>query len=341
MPLLQSSLISSFSLNGNTEVSEAWPSSIRFVEIYAFMQSDALTLFGPASEGTALSVMSSAFDNSAEIDRVSQKVTSMYAGKQIVAFATYLPEILSHRWNPIGYMAAQRALEFVIRVAQRLHKYGHPVKVVELVGGSKIDGVWAGQEVGRKVYIANRITDVEAITRLLERLEGIAAIACQEPRISLGLELEPGPLFTVNAGNIKLLCDLIDQGSAAIRGSLGLNLDIPHWDFLGNLGVEWLRAPANANVLQRIVHAHICDHTVGHFGDSALYTFHHVDRFQEWVNLLVSIADVDRDTTVPAFSGFISLELECCKFCESLEVAAKHLINLVGKANRDAGKVTE
>jgi hypothetical protein len=112
---------------------------------------------------------------------------------------------------------------------------------------------------------------------------------------------------------------------------------IGHWDFLSGIAPEWLLEEKNTSILNRIVHAHISDHHVGHFSDLSVSTIpRHDYRFSRWLEVLQTIMKNSRTNEFPEFSGFVSCEMEACKTSTILKTCFNNVDNLV---KQSAGNV--
>ena len=117
--------------------------------------------------------------------------------------------------------------------------------------------------------------------------------------------------------------------TSSVPGVIGINLDIPHWAFLGQRDSESPQREKikvediDNNVLRRIVHAHISDHGRGHFCDDVIFSINQREAFTPWIRLLTkrkvldSAADLPQD--FPRYSGYVSNELEACKSREMIK----------------------
>lgn len=334
--MLQASLINSFCVTDIRGAAKRyWPENIKYVEVYAFMQSDLMHFLGhfpgivaKCLQRNAVNTMARCCGDTDVVLRAAEKMHATFSGKQIVAFATFFPEIMAHRNNEKAALDACKSLEFLMAVARQLQAMGHPIKTIEIVGGSRVDGVWRGRRRDNhksEIYMVNQLSLKEAIVRLLSRLTKLAIVAAKEPKIDLALELEPGPLFVINSKtSLEILIEhLAMRKNAAIAEVLGLNLDIPHWAFLSDVSLDWVENPANG-IRNRIIHAHISDHAKGHFSDNAIFSHNKADKFLPWIRLLRNVQAEN-----PRFSGFVSCELEACRQEAVLNDSVKNLIELL------------
>lgn len=326
---LTSSVISSFTIRGFRDAATRCRIlGVRSVDLYAFMQADLIEFFpsdllyeATGALRNAVQVMSAALDRGLAYD-VATRIHAACDGLEIVAVATFAPEIVSCRMGSES-PNARRALLFLVQLIRELRGFGHLAHALEFVGGCCVDGVWLGGSPvaleSDTTYILNRASRRVAMSRLFSELEPIAqACASDVSPVFLALELEPGPLFIVNDGESLLtFCQMAnDHESAAVRQTLGVNLDIPHWGFLTDISPEWLNLRSNRPILDRVIHAHISDHSKGHFCDAVLGSHHSRSAFEPWLQLLAT--QVPTNGVGPRFSGYVALELECCRTAQQL-----------------------
>lgn len=245
--------------------------------------------------------------NEGRKDKIAQSIAQQMRGREgkIVALASYIPEIVSHRISQREKAVA--ALLFLIGLASRLRS----PKVIEFVGGSRIDGIWQGvasesSPNDRSVHVATVLSDEVAFFNLMESLDKVVDQA-RKQNIRLALELEPGPLFVVrDLKTVRSFCEHL--ANPRFDGIVGLNLDIAHWHLAGITPDE-----IDDDIGKRIFHAHISDHSIGHFGDVSVGVNNGIP-FQKWIDVLKRVA-----VKHTAFSGYVSVELEACKHAEMLE----------------------
>jgi sugar phosphate isomerase/epimerase len=200
--------------------------------------------------------------------KASERISKIFQGTgiDIVAIASFLPEISCE--GELGEKA-ECAIHFLIELSKYLKQRGHPVKAIELVGGSLISGIWEALEDSeghdKKTYVANRTDSGAAVKRLCDRLERLGHEAEAVP-VALALELEPGPLYCFG-GPVALsrFCS-----NRQLSGPVGLNLDVAHWAFLSKIDP----AELTPQDILRIRHAHISDSSNGHFSDTLPNTCH-------------------------------------------------------------------
>ncbi len=323
MPI-QLAFNTSFSVTCSKDDLSQIPSGCDFVEAYAFM-SQHLTRLVPGVSTHAVSAMATLFNENKAVE-LSTSLINDFPNKSIVAFATFMPEIISPDQARVN--EAVHALKLLVQMARFLkQELGHPIQVIELVGGSCIKELrktgYTTDHVSAK-YVAERFAEGELIERLLTNLEPVAEYsASNEAPVFLALELEPGPLLTLfgQPALTRISESIGNHRSASIQSVLGFNLDVPHWDFLSGIQPEWLLQPAQTMLRHRILHAHVSDHHTGHFCDCIPGTLNPEAKFIDWMNALKFVAEEERPPGWPQFSGFISCEMEACKDPRFLDAA--------------------
>lgn len=333
-PLLPA-LISSFTVLGAEQAKMLWPVQTKFVEVYACMQTDLETLFlnvtGNRRNMNAVSALADEFQASGSSLEFANNLRRIFEGREIVALATFIPEIMSPHKSM--RTKATNAIKFLIQVARHLRNETRPF-VIELVTGSRLHGVWRAETDDGPVFAVNRLNEEEAINLLLEGIESVARFAQNGDAIQLALEQEPGPLFTINnRSSLLALCEALNNPAYAhISKSVGINLDVPHWAFLSDVNLDWLQDSKQAEIIRnRIIHAHISDHGKGHFCDNAIAVVHGEEEFQKWIDFLGKLSLQPRPANCPAYSGFISCEMEACKDISFVQRSVRSLGVLLGR----------
>ena len=241
----------------------------------------------------------------------------------IAALSSYIPGLVS---NTALADQSQDALLFLVRLAGAIQERGHPCRILELVAGSLIDGVWPAKERNDgSVYVGNILDRDKAIEGLLVMLKPIAEEAAKR-KIVLALELEPGPNFILNDIKAldKLCRSLSNNENTVLSSNIGLNLDVAHWSLAGITlssllsGLKTQRSGSDVEVdfdgiVNRVVHSHFSDHGPGHFADVALGYIHDYNHFKRWYDFICNLATSRRPENWPSYSGFTSLELEAVK----------------------------
>jgi sugar phosphate isomerase/epimerase len=342
-PCVELSLINSFTLFGLQESLRFWPEKIENLELYAFMHEDLAAVLPPEivdkSEGIAVRALAGAYQQSLAAregtktvllnplkyvrDRIDTFLTihNQQPNRQkkplvIRAFSTFIPE-LREETN----LEAVHALSFLVELAAELRPSPREVFTIEVVCGSRIDstslryGTLPDQSPQDPCISADVKDPPETVLReFLSRLEPIVDTCKCVPGIQLALELEPGPLFVLNnKERLTQLCQLLDGDFQKFSPFIGLNLDVAHWAFLAGITPDWLNAPENAAVRNRIAHAHICDHSNGHFADNVFASINREEDFDGWLQILACLPHEQRPPDYPTFDGLISIEMEACK----------------------------
>jgi sugar phosphate isomerase/epimerase len=325
--LLKASLLSSFSPNF-TQISH-WPNDIEYVELYALMRPDLeLVVEDPITikvdnQLTALRAMADCRFHGSSANKIHQFLGKTRAGNQrkLVAISSFIAELSAPECYESDWKGAQNALMSIVKIALELRKLGHPVHVVELVAGSSIDGVTVAKpmESEQKSFLLKRRAKSVATMTLIERLQPIAELALSGDKpLYLALEMEPGPLFTIGSFDdiVKFAAALDNIAGTPAGRVVGFNLDIPHWAFLA--GTQAGQVMSQPSVFKRILHAHICDHGKGHYGDAELGLIHSKKDFDPWLDLLRQRSSQSESGALP-FSKFVTLEMECAKSIQSVE----------------------
>ena len=337
---LAPAIVSSCTMGTPDTVIKAIPDNARFIEYYACMHDDLDLFFSHLSRPrSALRVFAESAggddeEGEANAAAFSQALRREFRGRDIIALASFIPEIM-----PPGALSpkAVAALKFLVMTAAKL-KIADRSFVVEFVGGSRTrgltkrvrrikhgEGIWEDDRYRVGVLSSSELRS--SIQDLIKRLEPVA-VEAEERGILLALELEPGPFFLINSASaLDLFCQELNSGSAqSWKNAIGLNLDVAHWAFLSKhpmpdspkLDLSWLEK--REYVLNRIVHAHISDQSIGHLGDLHLTAVHQDADFAPWLELIARRAarKPDVDHGVLPFSGFISIEHEACKTPEQI-----------------------
>lgn len=349
-------------MSGPSHVLAVIPEKAKFIEYYACMHPDLQEFFPnsphPRSALRTLADQADSLDAHIKAAQFSADLIKRFPNRTIIGFATFLPEIML----PDELCSrSTSALRFLVMTAHEIlsendkSENAPPRFVLELVGGSRTQGLFYRN---RKVPTKNpKIPSMEvpeyhvgllraselqsSIRELVNRLKPVAqeAIKRGRGRILLGLQLEPGPFFLVNSAHaLDLLCQELDSDSSEPwKRIIGLNLDVGHWAFLtkhhppqnAQLTPDWLEQ--NPHVMNRIVHAHICDQSIGHLGDLHICARHSESEFTPWMELIERRASqkANLGQHILPFSGFIGIEHEACKspkqVAHSFETLAKWL----------------
>jgi sugar phosphate isomerase/epimerase len=357
--MLDISIITSIDVNGLDHALQSVPLKVKFCDLYGFMQNDLAWLDKNSLYTKVVQYMDSRKDDQGHIQGVAQEIRHKIAGcrpnddfqLRIAAFATFIPEISSE--DQTIRLKAQGSLIYLVRLARELANH-HPVRTIELVGGTLLRGLHdvggvaalseksaAGKAQPQPSncmvmaeleqdgeYVASIIDEETALRRLCESLLPVAKEAVKAAsKIQLGLELEPGPFYVLGSWNrIQRFCRLIDAEYPQLATVVGLNLDIPHWGILGHIRPETVEQ--DEQVFKKIIHSHLSDHAKGHFCDDPLHLLHSPQTFLPWIQLLMKRQKANGECILK-YSGFITLELEACKNVKMIERSVKELENLL------------
>jgi len=259
---------------------------------------------------TALERLQSVHWNTFALRSIARAVAESMPCK-IVALATFFPEISSSD-KCVRAMTA-RALKSICCVAGFLNRrHSHDIKVVEIVGGSLVDGIWPAvssrSAKAETAYVANLLDEQSGMDRVIEVLRMVAPFAI-ENGVKLAVELEPGPLYILrDEPTLLKFCQLVQSDSLLTR-CVGLNLDISHWHLAG---IKPDNLPAAIHT--RIIHCHANDTFKGHFIDFPPGETHGLNFLADWLRILRS--------------GYVTCELEGCPSSEWLNIADANLSRL-------------
>jgi hypothetical protein len=353
---LRPSLITSFTVMGVRDAMANWPRDHEGlgIELYGFMQKDAekylldpLGLRSPKGLGTrgftALELMAMAWRSQDRDDIVKSVADAVMADirdsgiqPNVVAVASFLPEISSRNDESRGM--ARDALVFLLELSACLNDvHSQRIRVVELVGGSRIAGAWPGIDTTRnapgeahKVFVANWERTETTQKRLMDELK-VVAVHADRLGLSLGLELEPSKLCVIR--DLQSYRDLLSihrgdsSGGAELGRRVGLNVDIGHFSCLAGISAAELRY--DEVLWPRILHGHISDHGAAHC-DLPIGTRHSNKYFKPFLHLL---AERGRHCLngqgMADFSGHVSVELEACRDNALVAACVKDLVKLL------------
>lgn len=335
---LRPAVISSFRTREVTEVRSRWPDDpLPGVDLYVFMQAEVNQWLAaheqpggpPNGPNYAVKAMAELADDQGAIDEWAGRVCESFPPKElpVVAVTSFVPEVTSPQRE--AYERACCAVRFLLGMATALKREGHKdLRTVELVAGSRIAGVWPAR--GER-YVATRLHADVARRRVLSILGRVMSPYEKTPRegrISVALELEPGPMYSLRDWQSLVdLCEEIDK-DPLLSQFVGVNLDIAHWRLARDITPEQVwDTPV---VRDRIVHAHIAGHhRCSHLGDLPLGDLNQPEDFRPWIDLLNRIATDWRDPMLPQFSGYVSLEMEAAKSRDLVTDSTKKLASLL------------
>jgi hypothetical protein len=348
-------LISSFEFRGRHAVQHFLPEKAKFIEYYACMHGDLSEYFGEEfrrhpSALHVLAGMGERVDADDQAEKFGEWLRDSFPHRHVIAIATFFPEITSP--DESLRKAALHAIQFLVKTARHLPRFAQRPFVIELVSGSMVESVAKRRD--QHIPEKDRLPDDQRLSfGMLPRssyrknVEGVlsdfAAVADEAlaADVLFAIELEPGPLFRVNsAETLETLCEAIALHPAeGVKRTMGVNLDIPHWAILSRpnpgetkrITSEWLRStPA---VLNRVVHAHISDHGIGHLSDLFLTCQSKEEFFRPWLEILRRRSFVTAKPPFKGlpFSGFISIEHEACKSARQLSTSFELLQKWLGQ----------
>lgn len=293
------------------------------LDIYSMMQSERMI----PSDQTAEQYLSSLSQNQDELIDLANQIIRLtrIRGIPVTGIATFFP-MLSFPCDHKLAIQSRNALIATSVIAETMSREFEIPIVVESVCGSRMQGLYpatrnsSGNSERRKVVVARIVGWKSAIQNVLSNCRILIEELShkQANNQTFALELEPGPLFTLNSlRSIQelLSCDSLDR-------RIGINLDIAHFR-MANISVQQVeRFP---ELLSRIKHSHISGHhRSAHFGDISLMALNDPSDFVPWLQLLDSIRKSQKD-----FSGVVSLELEAVKSKDDVESAIGELLDLL------------
>jgi sugar phosphate isomerase/epimerase len=257
---------------------------------------------------------------------------------EVCALASFIPELTS---NSTRSNVGRRAFANVLRFARILQKdFNHPVRVVELVAGSRIDRLWTGKnptKTDEDQYFVQLFEPGLACNQMVSSLKTILETClAQDPEFNLmlGLELEPGPYFTLDcAAALERFAQAL-AGDDVLAPRVGFNLDVSHFR-LARISPDWVRN--TSAIRQRVTHVHLSGtHPRGHLGDAGPLDVNVDADFEPWIRLIHEIASETRSQREPRFSGHVSLELEAARDEEAVKRAIEQMEKIFGDYRRSA-----
>lgn len=329
---LKISALTSCSALGLEEALPAIEGKAEFIELFAFADRDFQAL-GREKGQSAIDFMA---ENEGSFDLIKQTAKSLRklakgADTTIGAIATYLPELATAR--PELARKAVGALGFLSQLGDELR-----TSVIEIVAGSRIHGIWPGTLAGETrgsgpVFVANVMSRAHLGQAFLENLSAVVEEMDVASPVRFAIELEPGPLHLLNDWDALVWFALQLEGEEfgeKLGARVGFNLDIGHWAFLTGIRLDDLARTSELGSLvrRRILHAHVSDHRLGHFGDLPVGTAHDEREFAPWIDFLERIS---RETREPGmeFSGFVSAELEASRTSAELQESLADLSSVI------------
>jgi sugar phosphate isomerase/epimerase len=324
---LRPGLINSFGALNYAEAMKFWPPGATQAEIYCFLRKEWLTFCTTNPSSAHSGGVRGAVSTLMNTGRLGGKLRPSFVDRcalelhkalgttiKVGSFATFIPEISSH----IGVERddAIAALKFLVEVAACLRDvYGHnEMKFIEIVGGSRIQGVSYGWNNRlRGAAQAMIVPEVENVMKqLIKSLEQVVAHAAPR-KIWLALEMEPGPLHLLRG--LEEIERLLQEKSLAL--GVGVNLDLAHFCLLRGIQPDQLATSTR----ERILGAHISGHSKGHLGDLHVDALRQLKKgvFDTWLNYLAKLArDAKTDPKIK-YRGGINIEMESCRCHEEVQ----------------------
>lgn len=350
---LNPAIISSFAVQGFQAAFGQWPNGAA-IDLYAFMHND-VALSGDAAKYLK-SIAEDETDCRMAVSRINKALEACYCKETLVALSSFLPQISFPDPTHKNHRLAVDALVGLIRLAKALRHSGHPnLRIIELVSGTRIKGIWHGIWEGakphpsgkRETFFAFRDAGQDGPIQLLaETLKDVCKKAGLEDKddIVLACELEPGPLNVLrDEDSLLTFIDAIDRHKLTRR--VALNLDCAHWQLAQLASLHDSPLDKCRKIMGRVVHAHMSDHARGHFGDvpigdlgfelqSNVPANARLEPFRRWLDLL-AWAWFDPDELArrqgPAPSGYVSIELEACRGMDAVQKSLKVLRSLLAE----------
>jgi len=286
-------------------------------------------LLPPGRRGadTVVELMASAYNEPGIANSLATSLDAILSARRIsvIGLATFVPELASP--YRAMYRKAQDALLFLIRLARALRTKRHPAHNIEIVGGSLIGGVECRGSLSKPLLLAKQVPPVAAMRGLFSHLEVVAA-AASSAKVSLSLELEPGPLFIVHSWRDLRRAYTHLMKSAHMRRVLGYNLDKAHWAMSGIRPEDVL---SGGPLRGRVVHAHIADHGRGHLGDVGIGVWNDPREVSAWVRAMNEIAAKAGAGRTPRATKRISIELEAVSHVGTVALSSERMGWIVQK----------
>jgi hypothetical protein len=305
-------------------------------EVYLFMETEAkywCDRFGIPDCKTAVDFLNMINDDQTKeitlqiienLDKVQSKA---------VVIASFVPEIARSPDPTTGRCAGVNAVRRLIKFAEMFQEHGHSVHTLELVAGSRIQGIEAhlrSRRVSEITFFVDVLDDEITRPRLIENLVKSLKGLDDTQEIFLALELEPGHYSNLRNWSTAMMIGDSIQGNPHLQTRVGFNLDVGHWCVAGIERELLAHGRPLHPVRSRILHAHVSAiHPCAHFGDIPLSDVSDME-FRElcaWLRLLRQIlANPGGLPGDPPFSGYASLELEAV-LSEQLVEESYYLLN--------------
>ncbi|TWU00474.1 hypothetical protein Pla108_14250 [Botrimarina colliarenosi] len=278
---------------------------------------------------------------------IDQAIRSADFTCPVIGIASFIPS-MSLPPSCRGAETARRAIRFVSRLGASITKQrlvsgiasDRPF-VVELVAGSRVTSLFKSNGAADRYSMSYENEEV-ALDNFVENLRlTIGELRASISGVAWAVELEPGPLFTINGiESLEAFCARLDN-DPLLNDRVGVNLDISHLRMTCVQGVAGIDERVSAArvrdspIFRRIVHAHISGHCQkAHFGDRALSLKDSRATYGPWIALLAQRAGI-RNAPIP-FSGYVSLELEATRDAVYATVATRDAAVILSQLQSDA-----
>lgn len=303
------SIITSCEIGSSPEVmKKLWKHGEYHIDLYAFHEEDIALLKAacpPDTDPTTVVQLAAEMEPAAAAAIVRSWLPAalqpycLPPQSPIRALATNFPEISDP--DPAKRLRAQRAIIHCAGVAAALG-----AGCVEIVGGPSFIREANGEiRAGTEIYLQRQAHLLESLHVIDQELARLAL------RVGIALEIEPGPAYLLNSmarvGDLFTRFDEPRKHLAMATSHIGLNVDIGHMFILSDQDEDPMRALTA--LMPRIMHFHASDHTLSHFCDLEIPSFHSVEDFKLWVDLFVRVA-TQRQIRNPFFTGTIAIEVE-------------------------------
>jgi|SRR5579871_1841078 len=296
--------------NSRDVIAGLWRHSEYYLDLYAFHEEDIELLAAACDHPNPQTVteLAAALDPVKAAELIRQWLPAAVRSycqsplSPVRALATNFPEI-----SDPDAKKRQRTQEAILNCARLADALG--ARCVEIVGGPSFNrevqpngdiNTRAGTEIRRQ-----RQTNLVNSLKFLED-----KLAEEGLRVGIALEIEPGPAYLLNS--ISQVNQIFAQpvlrriSRVGFNGHIGLNVDIGHMFILADEGEDPM--PKLYEMMPLIVHFHASDHTVSHFCDLEIKSFHTEGDFRRWIDFFFQVSRLT--TRHPFFTGTIAIEME-------------------------------
>lgn len=271
--------------------------------------------------------------NAAHCVEIAKEIAGCFAAKDIdiVAIATYLPEI-ARRYDSPSAEKFVRAMKSIGRIARALQGANHPIRAIELVGGSRVAGpcvkpTWVSLPTQYSVRIEAADDCIDNLIRNLAKLVCDEDWPCE--KLPLCFELEPGEFFVLNSlKRVQQLVRLL-QDNTSLSQLVGFNVDVSHWRLSGvDLSDGSPPEPVQSDLCSRVFNSHLSGHhPCAHIADIEPLRCAKVEDYAIWSRFLRSCTGLSQRRGNA--DGSVSLELEAVDRTETVEEALRQLFRIL------------